>query len=74
MYVVSNVVDREIVMCMRVEEIGMNVLDKIMWWKVDLNGMFNIFSISILFRNYKNYGMYYFDSMYFESIISIKVK
>lgn len=59
-YAASNAVDREIATCTRAEEIGINAPDKAMWWKVDLNGTFNIFSINILFKNYKNYGMYHF--------------
>lgn len=58
-YAASNAVDREIATCTRAEEIGMNTPDKTTWWKVDLNGTFNIFSINILFKNYKNYGMYH---------------
>lgn len=55
---VSNVFDRNRVMCMRIEIIGCNLLDKIMWWKVDFGGVYNIFSIYILFKNYSSYGMY----------------
>eukprot|EP00105_Crassostrea_gigas_P036086 XP_019920234.1 PREDICTED: uncharacterized protein LOC109617834 [Crassostrea gigas] len=54
-YAASNAVDRDIATCTRADEIGMNALDKTTWWKVDLNGTFNIFSINILFKNYENY-------------------
>lgn len=73
-YAASKAVDRNITTCTRAEEIGRNAPDKTTWWKVDLNGTFNIFSINILFKNYENYGMYHFDSMHFESTISTKVK
>lgn len=29
-----------------------------MWWKVDLGGVYNIYSINILFKKYDGYGMY----------------
>lgn len=51
-YDVSNVVDGDIVMCMRMKEIGYSFFDKIVWWKVDFGGVYNINSINILFKNY----------------------
>lgn len=66
-YAASNAVDRDIATCTRADEIGMNALDKTTWWKVDLNGTFNIFSINILFKNYENYGMYHFNCTHSES-------
>lgn len=42
---------------MRTEEMGRNAMFKTMWWKVDLGGLHNIFSIDILFKNYDGYGM-----------------
>ncbi|XP_078327570.1 uncharacterized protein LOC144623176 isoform X2 [Crassostrea virginica] len=44
---------------MRTDEIGAGtyVPDKIMWWKVDLGGVYNIYSVNILFKNYDAYEM-----------------
>lgn len=54
----SNAVDGNIVTCMRTKEIGPNSPDKTVWWKVDLGGIFNIYRINILFKNYDSYGVY----------------
>lgn len=35
LYGVSNVVDRNLLICMRVEEMGCYCLEKMVWWKVD---------------------------------------
>lgn len=65
-YDVSNVVDGNIVMCMRIKLIGLNNFDKIVWWKVDFCGFRNIYSISVLFKNYNDYGDYnLFLKLYF---------
>lgn len=66
-YAASSAVDREIFTCTRADEIGRTAPDKTTWWKVDLNGTFNIFNINILFKNYKNYGMYHFNCTHSES-------
>lgn len=58
MYMASNALDRNRATCMRTETIGRNSPDKTTWWKVDLGGVYNIFSINILFKNYSSYGMY----------------
>lgn len=43
---------------MRTNPIGLNNPDKTVWWKVDLGGLRNIYSISVLFKNYNDYGDY----------------
>nr|XP_022305554.1 multiple epidermal growth factor-like domains protein 10 isoform X2 [Crassostrea virginica] len=40
---------------MRTKPIGPNALDRTVWWKVDLGGVYNIYSVSILFKNYDGY-------------------
>lgn len=41
---------------MRTENIGPNSPYKIVWWKVDLGGIYRIYSINILFKLYPGYG------------------
>ena len=55
-YVAGNAVDRDITTCMRTNPIGI-AADKTVWWKVDLGGVYNIFSVNILFKYYDGYGM-----------------
>lgn len=57
-YAAINAVDKDITTCMRTAEIGKNSPKKKMWWKVDLGRVYNIYSISILFKNYNGYGIY----------------
>ena len=52
----GNAVDRDITTCMRTGDIGTNSQYKTVWWKVDLGGVYNIYSINILFKNYDNRG------------------
>lgn len=54
---VNNVVDGNLVICMRICLIGINVFDCIMWWKVDFGRVYIIYSINILFKSYDGYGM-----------------
>lgn len=42
---------------MRTEQMGRNSPFKTMWWKVDLGGLYNIYSINIVFKNYDGEGM-----------------
>ena len=58
LYKASNAVDREITTCMRTEQIGITSPDQTEWWKVDLGGVYNIYSVNILFKNYDGIGMY----------------
>ena len=58
-YGAENVVDGNTATCMRTEAIGPNSPYKTVWWKVDLGGVYNIYSVNILFKNYDGYGMYW---------------
>nr|XP_022305526.1 receptor-type tyrosine-protein phosphatase epsilon-like isoform X2 [Crassostrea virginica] len=57
-YKAGNAVDRDTKTCMRTKEIGQGeqIIDKTVWWKVDLGGVYNIYSVNIQFRNYDGYG------------------
>lgn len=54
----SNAVDGNIATCMRTKDIGSTSEDKTVWWKVDLGGVYNMYSINILYKNYDGYGMH----------------
>lgn len=54
----SNAVDGNTTTCTRQTDIGTNSKFKTLWWKVDLGGVYSIYSIDILFKNYTGYGMY----------------
>ncbi|XP_078329596.1 uncharacterized protein LOC111116882 [Crassostrea virginica] len=54
-FVAGNAVDRDITTCMRTNVIGLNAQDKTVWWKVDLGGVYNIYSVNLLFKNYDGY-------------------
>ena len=56
-YVANNAVDRDTRTCMRTEVIGPTSQDKTMWWKVDLGGVYSIYSVNILFKNYDGLGI-----------------
>nr|XP_022311640.1 multiple epidermal growth factor-like domains protein 11 [Crassostrea virginica] len=56
-YKAGNAVDRDITTCMRAQGIGLTTQYKSEWWKVDLGGVYNIYSINILFKNYQGYEM-----------------
>lgn len=55
-YDAENAVDRDISTCMKTREIGLNSSYKTVWWKVDFGGVYNIYSINILFKNYNGSG------------------
>lgn len=55
-YDANNAVDKNITTCMRTDAIGVNSHYRTMWWKVDLGGIFNLYSINVLFKNYANEG------------------
>ena len=59
-YVAGNAVDRDITTCMRTNPIGLNAEDMTEWWKVDLGGVYNIYSVNILFRNYVGFGIIFY--------------
>lgn len=44
---------------MRTNNIGLTSPDKTVWWKVDLGGVYSIYSINLLFKSYDGYGMYF---------------
>ncbi|XP_078330772.1 uncharacterized protein LOC144624723 [Crassostrea virginica] len=62
-YTAGNAVDRDITTCMRTKPIGPTSPDKTVWWKVDLGGVYNIYSVNILFKNYEGY-----DNMFQNSV------
>ena len=57
-YTPGNAVDRDITTCMRTEPIGSTSKEQTVWWKVDLGGVYNIYSVNILFKNYAGEGMF----------------
>lgn len=47
---------------MRTKEIGTSSPDKTVWWKVDFGGIFNIYRINIMFKEYdKSIGVYCYE-------------
>ena len=56
--IAGNAVDRDKTTCMRTEPIGPTSQDQTVWWKVDLGGVYSIYNVNILFKNYYGYGMY----------------
>nr|XP_022305532.1 receptor-type tyrosine-protein phosphatase epsilon-like [Crassostrea virginica] len=54
-YIAGNAVDGNAATCMRTEAIGLNSPDKTVWWRVDLGGVYNIYSVNIQFKNYDGY-------------------
>lgn len=52
-YAARFAVDRITLTCMRAQEIGLSSPEKTVWWKVDLGGVYSIYSIAILFKNYE---------------------
>ena len=65
LYKADNAVDRDISTCMRTKEIGQGeqIPDKTVWWRVDLGGVYSIYSVNILFKNYHGYGIFYLMHM-----------
>ena len=57
MYGAENAVDRNTTTCMRTDIVGGTGPYKTVWWKVNLGGVYNIYSINILFKNYYGYGI-----------------
>lgn len=52
-YNASNAVDGNPSTCMRTLPIGHSSPNKTAWWKVDLGGVYSIYGISIIFKDYK---------------------
>lgn len=40
---------------MRTLEIGTNSIYKTVWWKVEFGGVYSIYSINVLFKNYDDW-------------------
>ena len=57
-YGAENAVDGNTATCTRTEPIGRNSPYKTVWWKVDLGGVYSIYSVNILFKNYDGYGIF----------------
>lgn len=74
MYVASHAVDRKTATCMRTVAIGNTADVKSTWWKVNLGGAFNIYSINILFKNYDNLGEYSINSKHFDTCYYTQVE
>lgn len=53
----KNAVDGNKATCMRTGDIGPNSKHKTVWWKEDLGGVYNIYSINIQFKNYDGFGL-----------------
>lgn len=51
----SYALDRNTTTCSRTYDIGFNSPRNTVWWKVDLGGVYSIYSINILFKNYDYY-------------------
>lgn len=58
-YDASKAVDRNPLTCMRANAIGQTSRDKVVLWKVDLRGIYRIYSINILFKSYDGYGIHF---------------
>lgn len=59
----SNALDRNTTTCMRTDDIGLQSPHKSTWWKVDLGGVYSIYSINILFKNYNGQGIFVFKPL-----------
>lgn len=57
-YRAGNAVDGNTGTCMRTNDTGTTALHKATWRKVDLGGVYNIYDINVLFKNYDSDGMY----------------
>lgn len=58
-YAARFAVDRDTLTCMRAQDIGLTSIGNTVWWKVDLGGVYSIYSIAILFKNYEDVGMFF---------------
>lgn len=66
-YEASNAVDGNSLTCMRTREIGTTSIHKTVWWKVDLGGMYSIYNIDVLFKNYgswEGWGTHFLKNEY----------
>lgn len=53
-------VDGNTATCMRTLEIGLNSPSKNVWWKVDLGGLYSIYSVNLMFKNYDGHGIQFY--------------
>ena len=56
-YLPNNAVDKNITTCIRTDGMGGLSPDQTVWWKVDLGGVYNIYSVNILYKNYDGHGI-----------------
>ena len=61
-YKAGNAVDRDITTCMRTQPIGTNSPNQTVWRKVDLGGVYTIYSVNILFKTYHGHGIFLSDN------------
>ncbi|XP_052694707.1 multiple epidermal growth factor-like domains protein 6 [Crassostrea angulata] len=54
-YEANRALDRNKATCMRTADIGTRALHKTTWWKVDLGGVYSIYDINIVFKNYEQF-------------------
>lgn len=57
----NNVVDRNIIICLRILDIGYVFRFKNVWWKVDFGRVYNLYNMGIFFKSYDGYGMYMYN-------------
>lgn len=55
----NNAVDRNSSTCTKTKDIGGNSKRPTVSWKVDLGAVYNVYSITILFKNYDIYGLWF---------------
>lgn len=60
-FVASNAVDGNLATCTRTIDIGGRSKYATVWWKVDLGGVYRIYSVNILFKSYDGFGVYCID-------------
>lgn len=56
MYGAGNAVDRKSLTCMRTLGVGRSSPEKTVLWKVDFGGLYSIYNINIIFKNYDGLG------------------
>lgn len=56
-YNANHAVDRNTTTWARTYDIGSTSKYKTVWWKVDLGEVYNIYNVTILFKNYDGYGI-----------------
>lgn len=51
-------VDGNMSTCMRTDDIGITTTYSKTWWYVDLGGIYNVYNIRIVFKDYPGYSKY----------------